>query len=268
MWTNRRSAISSLSHFVASQDRDFRSRLLTQMDPGRVISLQSFSRFFGPKMPALRSVAVVSGSQNEPELGILPRDVQVDYLSFHENPDLFDLCKDWTQASWTSYRWKYDLVLCEQVLEHLIDPKKAIANLSLLVKPGGWLHVSVPAINNRHGEPHFFYSGFATEALEHWLECAGLAVEEVSSWDSSKGSRMYSTCDWSPLAESGPAVFFLQSLGHTLRSPSNFFKLIAGRIANRLKYPFQTLIEVRDSGNAVSIWAIANSGTDIDKSVM
>lgn len=212
-------------------------------------------------------MAVVSGSENEPELSILSTDVHFEYLSFHANPELFDLCKDWTQASWSSYRWKYDLVLCEQVLEHLIDPKKAIENLSLLVKPGGWLHVSVPAINNLHGEPHFFYSGFATEALENWLESAGLAVQEATSWDSSKGSRMYSTCDWSPLAESGPAVFFLQSLRHTLRSPSLFLKLIAGRIANRLKYPFQTLIEGRDSGNAVSIWAIAYSGTDIDKSV-
>lgn len=66
---------------------------------------------------------------------------------------MFDLTKPWEGPAWSAYRGAYDLVLCEQVLEHFIDSAQAALNLALLLRKGGVLHISVPATNNRHGEP-------------------------------------------------------------------------------------------------------------------
>jgi 2-polyprenyl-3-methyl-5-hydroxy-6-metoxy-1,4-benzoquinol methylase len=43
---------------------------------------------------------------------------------------------------------RFDTVLCYDVLEHLVDPWKVLAQLGRLTAPGGRLHVSVP--NARH----------------------------------------------------------------------------------------------------------------------
>lgn len=53
---------------------------------------------------------------------------------------MFDLTKPWEGPAWSAYRGAFDLVLCEQVLEHFIDSAQAALNLALLLRTGGVLH--------------------------------------------------------------------------------------------------------------------------------
>lgn len=252
--------ISISSKHCLAFARRFRSitgqNILGRMDVARVASLIAFERRSHEFVQAGGRVAVISGSEDEPELALLESKHAVESLSYEDNPSLFDLTLDWTEAPWSQYRGVFDLVLCEQVLEHLLDPRRALRNLSLLLKPGGLLHVSVPAINNRHGLPDYYFAGFPPETLAAFALDAGLIVEEAASWESDKAARMYATCDWAPLAESGPISFFIQNLIWSASNPRSLWKTTKGRARNFAKYPFQPLFQ-ESSANAVISWVIA-----------
>ena len=241
--------------FVDALDGDFKKRVLMGMDPGRVISLKAFLAYVVSYGPTTDRVAVVSGSTSEPELVLLEGIGSIDFLNFNDNPEVFDLNSDWSGARWDDYRGSYDLVLCEQVLEHLPDPKLAVRNLASLLRNGGLLHVSAPSVNNYHGEPHYWFAGFATEALHSWLLDAGLSGVESSSWRSKKGSRMYSTSDWAPLSESGPNVFFIRAVRMLRGDVRKILSLALRRLRNGFLYPFQPLFAISPTRAAVVSWA-------------
>ena len=51
---------------------------------------------------------------------------------------------------------KYDLVICQEVLEHLENPKKFIAELYNMTQPGGWAYITA-AINAGHTDHIYLY---------------------------------------------------------------------------------------------------------------
>jgi SAM-dependent methyltransferase len=243
-----------VSKFLRSIDPVFRRRLLNEIGPARVVNLIQFERFLRSWTRPTESVAIVSGSLAEPELSLIRGDKSITLLNFEEDPDLFDLNKDWSSPEWSKHHNAFDLVLCEQVLEHLIDPKQAVQNLSLLLKPGGLLHVTVPAINNSHGEPFYFYAGFPTATLEAFAKNASLTVKESGSWMSDKAARMYATCDWSPLSHSGSITHMIQGLWLGRNSLQDLIDILYGRVKNFAKYPFQKLLSLSSGANAVETW--------------
>jgi SAM-dependent methyltransferase len=93
-------------------------------------------------------------------------------------PD-FDLCAPLTEER------RFDVVICEQVLEHVADPCAAAANLRDLCAPGGHVVVSTPFLIRVHELPIFAmgdYWRFTPRGLRTLLERAGLEVETVDSW--------------------------------------------------------------------------------------
>ena len=248
---------SDVSEFLRSKDQVFRKRLLNELGPARVVNLIQFERFLISWQKPIQSVAIVSGSLAEPELSLIRGDKSITLFNFEEDPDLFDLNKDWSSPEWSKHQNAFDLVLCEQVLEHVIDPKQAVQNLSLLLKPGGLLHVTVPAINNSHGEPFYFYAGFPTATLEAFAKNAGLTVKESGSWMSDKAARMYATCDWSPLSHSGSISHMIQGLWLGRNSPQDLINILYGRVKNFAKHPFQKLLSLKSGANAVETWLFA-----------
>lgn len=80
---------------------------------------------------------------------------------------------------------QFDVVICEQVIEHVPDPCAAAANLRALCQPGGQVIVSTPFLIRVHELPAYGlkdYWRFTPRGLRALLERAGLAVEEVGSW--------------------------------------------------------------------------------------
>jgi 2-polyprenyl-3-methyl-5-hydroxy-6-metoxy-1,4-benzoquinol methylase len=93
-------------------------------------------------------------------------------------PD-FDICAPLDGAE------KFDVVICEQVLEHVPDPWKAASNLRDLTVPGGHVIVSTPFLIKVHEIPDFRlydYWRFTPRGLRTLLEGAGLMVDNVHTW--------------------------------------------------------------------------------------
>ena len=93
-------------------------------------------------------------------------------------PD-FDVCAPLTEER------RFDLVICEQVLEHVPDPWAAVENLRELCVPGGNVIVSTPFLIKVHEFPAYGmldYWRFTPRGLRTLLERSGLEVEHVGAW--------------------------------------------------------------------------------------
>lgn len=230
-----------LLSWLKSLPAALRERLINYSDPARVFSLfffdKSIKRLGQERLASTQRIAVVSGGLEEPELAFLGADAsKVDLLRFEESPDLWDLCKDWSGEEYLRFVGAYDIVLCEQVLEHVPDPSLAFTNLCKLLKPQGILHVSVPGINGVHGEPYYYFAGFHPRLLASWAQREGLSLVDCSSWGCPKAARMYACCDWAPLAVSG-------GLALQLRFFFEWFNLLKLKrlLLHQFRYPLQSL---------------------------
>ncbi|OGG45063.1 MAG: hypothetical protein A3F84_09020 [Candidatus Handelsmanbacteria bacterium RIFCSPLOWO2_12_FULL_64_10] len=72
----------------------------------------------------------------------------------------------------------FDTILCSQVLEHLPEPGRALAEMGRALRAGGHLIVTAPHIWGLHEEPHDYYR-FTRYGLCHLMRQAGLEVVEV-----------------------------------------------------------------------------------------
>jgi hypothetical protein len=82
-------------------------------------------------------------------------------------------------------REPFDVVICEQVLEHVIDPCAAAQNLRGLCVEGGHVVVSTPFLVRVHELPAYGMPDlwrFTPRGLRVLLQRAGLTVESVQSW--------------------------------------------------------------------------------------
>lgn len=82
-------------------------------------------------------------------------------------------------------RERFDVVICEQVLEHVLDPYAAARNLRGLCVPGGHVVVSTPFLVRVHELPAYGMPDlwrFTPRGLRAVLERAGLIVDSVQSW--------------------------------------------------------------------------------------
>jgi len=81
---------------------------------------------------------------------------------------------------------RYDVVICEQVLEHVADPWLAVERLRDLCAPGGHVIVSTPFLVRVHEEPIVHdmkdYWRFTPRGLRILLERSGLEVVRIESW--------------------------------------------------------------------------------------
>lgn len=91
----------------------------------------------------------------------------------------FDLCAPIEELE------PFDVVICEQVLEHVAEPFVAAEHLFQLCKPGGHLVVSTPFLIKVHELPMYGmldYWRFTPRGLRTLLERAGFEVDHVDTW--------------------------------------------------------------------------------------
>jgi SAM-dependent methyltransferase len=101
----------------------------------------------------------------------------------------------YTSTDWTTFDVcsppesleTHDVVICEQVLEHVPDPWRAARTLSDLCRPGGQVVVSTPFLIPVHGPPDFWR--FTETGIRLVLKSSGLIVDETGSWGSKRAAR-------------------------------------------------------------------------------
>lgn len=74
--------------------------------------------------------------------------------------------------------FSFDFILCTQVLEHLKEPKKAIADFYRILRPGGRVFLTTNFFYQIHMAPHDYYR-FTKYGLIYLGESCGFVVEHI-----------------------------------------------------------------------------------------
>jgi SAM-dependent methyltransferase len=71
----------------------------------------------------------------------------------------------------------FDIVLCNQVLEHVFNPSEFLDEINRVLKPNGKLILTVPFVWDEHEQP-FDYARYSSFGLIHLLEKSGFQIIE------------------------------------------------------------------------------------------
>jgi SAM-dependent methyltransferase len=155
------------------------------MDPRAWLTLKFFDALKNiNKDNHITRILVLGGGSDEPELkSFQGTSTQVFYFGIEKPPNVENFTfLDLDQINVCNQ--KFDLVICNQVIEHLFRLQNAFAAISSLVNPNGLLWITAPANNFRHGSPHYYSAGYSMEFLEKNLaesEFVALENGELSS---------------------------------------------------------------------------------------
>jgi SAM-dependent methyltransferase len=79
---------------------------------------------------------------------------------------------------------QFDVVICQDVLEHVMEPGAVIAALCKMMKPGGVIYIQIPnkyGIDQLMNDHHYALTGITAlsrpQAIEYWRLAAGEAAE-------------------------------------------------------------------------------------------
>lgn len=99
----------------------------------------------------------------------------------------FDICEKPLSEN------QFDLVIAEQVLEHVVRPDRATANVFRMLRSGGVFVVSTPFLLKIHEHPLDLYR-WTERGMKQLLEGAGFEVLKTASW----GNRRCLVADMTP----------------------------------------------------------------------
>jgi SAM-dependent methyltransferase len=100
---------------------------------------------------------------------------RVPFKSFAEmNYPTYDICKDKLDES-------FDLIIADQVWEHLLWPYRAARNVYDMLRPGGYFLVTTPFLIRRHDIPHDC-SRWTELGMKYFLAECGFPIERIQTW--------------------------------------------------------------------------------------
>ena len=91
----------------------------------------------------------------------------------------YDVCKEPLAPE------QFDLVIAEQVFEHVLRPDRAAANVFQMLRPGGVFVISTPFLLKVHEIPADLYR-WTEHGMRQLLETAGFEVLATASWGNRK----------------------------------------------------------------------------------
>ena len=75
----------------------------------------------------------------------------------------------------------FDAILCTEVIEHVTDPIKVLAEFARLLRPGGTLILTAPFVSFTHFAPHHYHTGFSRYFYRHHLAQAGFEIRDLDA---------------------------------------------------------------------------------------
>lgn len=87
-----------------------------------------------------------------------------------------------------------DVAICDNVLDHVQDPKIVVKELSRVLKRGGLIYVGTPFIIGFHSSPNDYYR-WTHEGLKELL-CHDFEIREINIQYGPTAGAMYIMCNW------------------------------------------------------------------------
>ncbi|HEY1065236.1 MAG TPA: methyltransferase domain-containing protein [Pirellulales bacterium] len=131
----------------------------------RIVMNRETERLVAGLEPAKRSVLEISGNKwNRPG-----------YFRSYRSADYpeYDVCAG-------ALPEKFDLVIAEQVFEHLLWPYRAARHVREMINPGGAFLVSTPFLIRLHREP-YDCTRWTETGMKHLLAEAGFPIEHIET---------------------------------------------------------------------------------------
>jgi len=119
----------------------------------------------------------------------------------------------------------FDAVLLLQVLEHVPDPARVLAELARVLRPGGRITLTAPLAWEQHELPHDYYR-YTQPGLEHLLREAGFGEIAVEARNDSFTTLAQLMANVSWTLGSAP-----DGLDERRREAGEMLRALAGRIA-------------------------------------
>jgi SAM-dependent methyltransferase len=85
---------------------------------------------------------------------------------------------------------RYDLVICNQVLEHVPEPEAVLRELFRVLKPNGKLWLSAPLFFEEHGKPYDFYR-YTQFGYRYLFEKVGFEISQIEWLEGYYGTLSY-----------------------------------------------------------------------------
>jgi SAM-dependent methyltransferase len=135
-------------------------------DWARIVMYESIDSFVCGFDRQSTRVLAISSRQHFEWLGF-------DHFSTVQFP-AFDVCRDRLDQY-------FDLVIADQVFEHLKYPYRATRNVRAMLAPGGWFLMATPFLIRIHREP-LDCSRWSKEGMAYFLEECGFAPENIQTF--------------------------------------------------------------------------------------
>lgn len=134
----------------------------------RWLVARDFQRIVLSQPSSPKTVGVVGGSPNDPEIKWIQRqfpEAKLTFLGIERIPNLDFIYFDLNINQDISRN--FDLIHCAQVLEHVWDIKQAISNLLRLSRKDGLVWINCPASCHAHASPYYFSSGYQSQLISN-----------------------------------------------------------------------------------------------------
>lgn len=94
---------------------------------------------------------------------------------------------------------QFDLIIAEQVFEHVLRPDRAAFNVYRMLRPGGFFVINTPFLLKVHEHPLDLYR-WTEHGIRQLLEAAGFNVLSTGSWGNREClfADMKPGLDWTP----------------------------------------------------------------------
>ena len=103
-----------------------------------------------------------------------------EYVAFDVAPgDKIDVVGDITKTGFADQ--SFDTIVCTQVFEHIATPWLAAAEISRILKPGGYCLVTAPFLQVYHADPHDYYR-YTVDGMKALFEKGGLEIIECQAY--------------------------------------------------------------------------------------
>ena len=128
---------------------------------------------------------------------------------------------------------RFDHVVLTQVLEHIPEPQKVLAELHRVMKPGATLWLTAPLFYAEHEQPYDFfrYTQFGVRRL---LEGTGFEVREIEWMEGYLGTLSYQARLMSRSLPTSAQAYGGGPRGHALALTAKLSRRAARRVANGL----------------------------------